>query len=302
MAFINDVIMYEPPEDAAVDSAALTEPQEIQVMSDLHLEFKFRVKGGKNDDRAAGYVVFDFPVAAPNLALLGDIGLATHEGLYHFLETQLHRFKRVFYVPGNHEYYGASPTQAMGRMQAFADRMQFVHAREPNEVGEFILLHRRRYDLSAHVTILGCTLWSHVPPHAEDAVWYHLNDFRQIEHWTVGAHNASHDMDRLFLTRELDKLRGSGRRVFIMTHHAPTTPGTSEPRFETGDNLPSYGFVTPLSDSEWWAPPITTWAFGHTHFNCDFVRKGVRVVANQRGYDAFETHRIGFIENKVLLV
>lgn len=296
MAYINDVQTYPPPVAPAVNVAALQDPQSIQVMSDLHLEFKFSVQGRTVE----GYGVFDFPVSAPNLALLGDIGLAKHNGLYHFLERQLRRFERVFFVPGNHEYYGSSPDGGMARMQAFADAMS---SRRGEGLGEFVLLHRRRFDLSPHVTILGCTLWSAIPPPAADTVSRVLNDFRQIEHWSVAAHNTAHETDRAWLAAQLAALRGSGRRVLVLTHHAPTAPGTSEPRFEHDGNLPAHGFVTALSNQrDLWASPVTTWAFGHTHFNCDFVRDGIRVVANQRGYEGFESHRIGFIEDKVLLV
>ncbi|EJD48406.1 serine/threonine protein phosphatase [Auricularia subglabra TFB-10046 SS5] len=300
MAYINEVQTYPPPVAPGADLTALEDPQAIQVMSDLHLEFMFRVKGGTAEDRKPGYEIFDFPVAAPNLALLGDIGLAKHDGLYDFFEKQLRRFQRVFFVPGNHEYYGSSPSSAMSRLQSFADKMS---SKQCKTFGEFVLMHRKRYDLSPNVTILGCTLWSHIPSFAEDTVWRVLNDFRQIEHWTVGSHNASHEADRAWLSRQLAALKTSGKRVLVLTHHAPTTPGTSEPRFEHEGNLPSHGFVTSLSEQkDLWDRPVTTWAFGHTHFNCDFIRDGIRVVANQRGYEAFESHRIGFIDDKVLLV
>jgi hypothetical protein len=74
-------------------------------MSDIHLEFPFRQKDGS---RGKGYTVFDFPKMAPNLALLGDIGLACEDGLFQFLERNLRRFERVFFVMGNHEGYGGS--------------------------------------------------------------------------------------------------------------------------------------------------------------------------------------------------
>jgi hypothetical protein len=42
---------------------------------------------------------------------------------------------------------------------------------------------------------------------------------------------------------------------------------------------------------------VAVWAFGHTHWNCDFERAGVRVVANQRGYRDGES---GFDAARVL--
>ena len=46
-------------------------------------------------------------------------------------------------------------------------------------------------------------------------------------------------------------------------------------------------FVTDLSDQICWTSAnVRLWAFGHTHFNCDFEDLGTkkRVAANQKGY------------------
>lgn len=68
--------------------------EHFQVLSDLHLE----VERGSTPP-----YTFDFPVTAPNLALLGDIGWTRDERLFEWLELQLSRFERVFFVIGNHE-------------------------------------------------------------------------------------------------------------------------------------------------------------------------------------------------------
>lgn len=74
-------------------------------MSDVHLEFHIRPATGPS---GPGYQVFDFPVSAPNLALLGNIGLTTQAGLFDFFLRQLHRFERIFFVLGNHEGYNST--------------------------------------------------------------------------------------------------------------------------------------------------------------------------------------------------
>jgi hypothetical protein len=68
--------------------------EHFQLLSDLHLEVE-RIS-------TAPYT-FYFPVTAPNLALLGDIGWTRDERLFAWLELQLSRFERVFFVIGNHE-------------------------------------------------------------------------------------------------------------------------------------------------------------------------------------------------------
>lgn len=69
---------------------------DIQLLSDLHLE----VERGEQP-----LYTFDFPVCAPNLALLGDVGWTRDDRLFEWLDLQLLRFKLVFFVSGNHEPY-----------------------------------------------------------------------------------------------------------------------------------------------------------------------------------------------------
>ncbi|KAH7097422.1 serine/threonine protein phosphatase [Auriculariales sp. MPI-PUGE-AT-0066] len=205
-----------------------------------------------------GYESFDFPV--------------------------LKRFRRIFFVVGNHELYDSSSTKAMVILEEFEKKMTIERLRNL-QLGEFVLMHRK--------------------PHAEIELRAKLGDFLNIENWTPGARNAAHDLDRLWIARELEALRTHSpqRRVLLLTHHAPTQPGTSEPRFEDDvGRLLNFGFASALHESAWWGPPISTWCFGHTHFNCDFVRQGVRLVSNQRGYDNADADRIGFQPAKVVSI
>jgi predicted phosphodiesterase len=66
----------------------------FQVLSDLHLEV------------GQQYSLFDFPAAAPYLILAGDIGrFKDYNALLNFLTAQTERFRLVFLVLGNHEFY-----------------------------------------------------------------------------------------------------------------------------------------------------------------------------------------------------
>src|ERR1700722_318365 len=74
----------------------------IQVLSDLHLEVE-RAGVGQ-----PGLYEFDFPAHAENLAILGDLGSTNDDRFFEWLDIQLRRFRRVFFVPGNHEPYWTS--------------------------------------------------------------------------------------------------------------------------------------------------------------------------------------------------
>lgn len=128
-------------------------------MSDLHLEtpkFLPMYNGIQINPRAR------------HLALLGDIGIAADDNLFDFLTRQLCQFEIVFYVLGNHELYSGSYEDAVARMEAFEKSIAFRREVEQRgedslaSLGRFVFLNRRRVDLSSEVTILGCTLFSHI--------------------------------------------------------------------------------------------------------------------------------------------
>jgi hypothetical protein len=78
------------------------------------------------------------------------------------------------------------------------------------------------------------------------------------------------------------------RQIVIFTHYSPTKLSQANDFHHTQDHSGvGTAFVTDLQDRICWkSSNVKLWAFGHTHFNCDFVneRTGMRVVANQKGY------------------
>jgi len=69
----------------------------------------------------------------------------------------------------------------------------------------------------------------------------------------------------------------------VFTHHAPTLLGTGDPKYVGGPT--NSAFATELTEEPGWTSGnVVLWAFGDTHWSCDFEREGVRVYSNQRGY------------------
>src|SRR5882762_2018654 len=135
----------------------------------------------------------------------------------------------------------------MTRMNAFIDQMRKKRTPDNKNYGEFILLDRTRYDISDDLTILGCTLWSHIPPAASEVLFRKLNDFRRIREWSVEAHNSAHSTDAEWLDHECAKIKAEepGRRVVIFTHHAPAVQGTSAPEHQSSPM--NSGFATDMT-------------------------------------------------------
>ncbi|KAL2169372.1 hypothetical protein VTG60DRAFT_6078 [Thermothelomyces hinnuleus] len=243
-------------------------PTVFQIVSDLHLETQ------------ASYE-YNFKQTAPNLALLGDIGQVADDGLFTFLEKQLRRYWN------------------------FAERMERL--RERSTIGRFVFLDRTRHDLDGGLTVLGCTLFSRVLPDQAAAVACRLVDFHKITGWTVEDHVDAHLSDLRWLNEQVEAIGRAepGRQIVVFTHHSPTADECATDRRHRDSPVAS-GFATDLGREPCrTSAAVVLWAFGHTHFCCDFVDEhGKRVVANQRGYalaresafDAAKTFVVGRAE------
>lgn len=262
----------------------------IQLLSDLHLE------------APKSYDLFEITPTAPYLALIGDIGCVKDNGYFPFIEKQLPKFKAVFLLLGNHEPYHSNWTTVKEKVMRFEKEMRNKHA--AGVYGSFIFLDQTRHDLSPDTTILGCTLYSHILPSQADHVSFGLNDFYHIDDWTVEQHNEAHFADLNWLNAQVKSIaeQEPHRRIVILTHHNPTTSARSLDPAHANSKISS-GFSSDLSGQVCWTSRnVKVWAFGHTHFNCDFVEPvaGKRAVTNQRGY--YFSQSVGFDEKKVIEV
>ncbi|KAI0450669.1 hypothetical protein F5B21DRAFT_489972 [Xylaria acuta] len=92
------------------------------------------------------------------------------------------------------------------------------------ELGELVILDRNKYRIEATsgetITVLGCTLFSRVPPEAAEAVSFGINDFYYTAGWSVEQqHNAAFKRDPAWLNAEVTALKGGGqyhRRAYAL--------------------------------------------------------------------------------------
>ncbi|KAE8379571.1 calcineurin-like phosphoesterase [Aspergillus bertholletiae] len=224
----------------------------FQVLSDLHLELNLQ------------YHCYDIPICADHLILAGDIGrLADYDEYRKFLQKQTDRFKYVFLVLGNHEFYNGTFATGLEKPQQLE--------REPCFEGRLIVLHRKRYD---------------VP---QEIVQMKVKDFQKIEAWSVDDHNANYDADLAWLLNEINSThlengtvgtRREQKSILVVTHHAPLLRATSSPQ-HVGSPW-SVAFATDVLPQI--PDGVDVWVFGHTHYSTDFMEGEVRVMSNQRGY------------------
>lgn len=240
----------------------------FQVMSDLHLEI------------GQYYSSFEIPVSAPQLILAGDIGrLHDHDNFCRFLTIQCSNFEHVYLVLGNHEFYSSSRPEALSFLKELQTR---------TELQNLSVLDRLRVDVSDNVTLLGCSLWSHIPADSESEVNARVSDFKQIHGWTVDKQNEEHQRDATWLRDQVESIHTSQphRRILIVTHHAPTCRYTNRPEHKHSPLNPA--FCTEILQSavrDWKGMhQVRCWIFGHTHWSVDFRFRRIHVIANQRGY------------------
>ncbi|KIW71079.1 hypothetical protein PV04_03287 [Phialophora macrospora] len=265
----------------------------VQILSDLHLEVP------------KGYDVFEIVPKAPYLALLGDVGTVapTHKDDYlGFLTLQLRQFRAVLLVPGNHEAYHSAWPETLNVLRTFERDV-----RKDASLGEFVLLDRATFWLpGTNVAILGCSLFSSVPANDEVAVSMGLNDFFHTRDWDVGTHNQAHRRDLAWLNAQVVDLGQADVKIMILSHWSPSLDGRAIDPKHVGSPI-ARAFSTDLSDEACYqSDKVKVWAFGHTHYNCDFTvqREGgagrLRLLANQRGY--YFSQAEGFDGEKIVEV
>jgi hypothetical protein len=131
-----------------------------------------------------------------------------------------------------------------------------------------------------------------------------LNDFYHFKDWDVHLHRQAHSSDLKWLNKQVCSVSQAepDRRIVIFTHHSPVFGGQAADLKDTKSSFTSE-FSTDLSGEECWNNPrAKLWAFGHTHYNCDFKDEttGKRIMTNQRGY--YLAQAGGFYKEKVVTV
>ncbi|MCW5597183.1 MAG: metallophosphoesterase family protein [Rhodocyclaceae bacterium] len=230
--------------------------------------------------------------AADLVVLAGDIGRHTHG-----LEWARTAFagKRIVYVAGNHEFYGAEYHGMRRELRRTARAL------------EIDLLENDAVVIDG-VRILGCTLWTDFRLYGNEfeAMGYarrRMNDFLQIRFEgspTVAFRPEDsavlHRHSRAWLEARLAE-PFVGKTV-VVTHHAPSLASIDD-QWKKG--LLTAAFASHLDPL---VARADLWLHGHTHGFADHMVGGCRVVCNPRGYvrDGRALERTGWNPELVLEV
>lgn len=229
----------------------------VRILSDLHLDVAdlqlgecepvdlFILAGDLGDPRSGAYVRFVDEVSA---ATRGTVVL----------------------VLGNHEHYGSTVHETIEHVRSLVKRW-------PNVT----LLERECLDVEGtDLRVAGTTLWSLIDEEQRCDIGRCVSDFGFIQGWYVEDHVHAHLESVRFLEEEVRRADEDGKRLVIVTHHAPSFRGTC--REEHRGSPFSSAYCTALDGMM--HPPIVAWVYGHTHHSNDIVvGGGVRLISNQRG-------------------
>lgn len=232
----------------------------IYAVNDLHLEIGF-------------WMPRPSTVAAADLVVLaGDIGRHA-EGLV-WARTAFSG-KRIVYVAGNHEFYGAEYHEMRCELRRTARELE-IDLLENDEV------------VIDGVRILGCTLWTDFRLFGNEACAMgharrRMNDFLRIRF--EGSPTVSlrpedtvtlHRQSRAWLEGKLAE-PFTGKTV-VVTHHAPSLASIDE---QWKKDLLTAAFASHLDPL---VAQADLWLHGHTHAFADHRIGDCRVVCNPRGY------------------
>ena len=251
-------------------------PVTIQYASDLHIEFPANKQFLK---------VHPLQPVGDVLVLAGDIvPFATMDKHKDFFTRLGDQFEHVYWLPGNHEYYGYDASKKCGRLQ---DKI----CANVTLVNNVAILHQ-------DVKLIFSTLWSHISPAYEWEIERVLNDFRVIRfgdfRFSAQRYNQLHTESLGFLKKEVIEAKES--KMVVFTHHCPTF--LNYPIQYKGDTL-NEAFAVELFDLIE-KSGISYWGYGHHHSNIlAFYIGSTQLVTNQLGYVQRNEHGL-FETGKVI--
>lgn len=242
----------------------------LRISSDLHLE-GFT---GKNDVELVNtFLPPDTRDAKSILVLAGDIS-SKPEQLIDFLFVAERRFKKVIYIPGNHEFYRHDYNTWISKCEHDFGACLTNTVYALGTVGF--------YELDGISFTFG-TLWGDGGKTPLDAfnVDHGLNDFRVIKNgesrFTVHHMVQIHKAQKALIDQYLKS--ANGKKV-VITHHMPSYR-LCHPRF--GNEI-NGGFAANCDDILAYDHAPDLWIHGHTHDTIDTTLWKTRIVANPRGY------------------
>ena len=233
----------------------------IQYCSDLHLEFK----ENKN------YLRENPIIPSGEILLLGGdiVPFAVMDSHNDFFDFVADNFEKVYWVPGNHEYYYFDVANKNSSFhEKIRSNVSLVNNVSVNE---------------SNVKFIFSTLWSKISPVNMRSIQQGMSDFKVIKRngqlFNPHDFNELHEQSLNFIKKEIQN--ATSDKMIVVTHHVPTF--LNYPAEYKGSDL-NEAFAVELFDliEE---SAVDYWLYGHNHRNQpDFDIKRTKMITNQLGY------------------
>jgi predicted phosphohydrolase len=232
----------------------------IQYVSDLHLEFY---------DKYQVHSLLKKIISKTDICVLaGDIGYPFQDTYEAFIRGISKKFKTVFIIHGNHEYYqldeniGKTMDDMVVKTKDIVADLDNVH-----------FLHNSYHDLNGY-RFIGSTLWSYIHDHR-----YLVNDSISIHNFGADNINKLHLVHATFLKQTLDQCKKDDMKAVVITHHLPSF-SLVDPQYKYSKH--SQCFAASCDDLI--TDPVQCWIYGHTHTANKSLINNIPCITNPIGY------------------
>lgn len=210
------------------------------------------------------------PTGVDVLVLAGDICGWRLERLTAMFSSFSAKYPNIVHVPGNHEFYGSTPTNVWNNIKTVASQFPNIHTLN----NETVIINGQRF--------IGGTGW--FPHYAHnDKFKQYMNDFRIIKDFEPWVYQQ-HQYLEVWLNEELLE------NDIVVTHHLPSVQCVA-PQYKLSPLTPF--FLSELDDLILEKKP-KIWLSGHTHTQFDFNIGPTRLVCNPLGYPGEQQEQAAF--------
>lgn len=256
----------------------------VQYASDIHQEFK-----------SADIIPKLFKnIKADVLVLAGDIcAMNKEEHFRKFVALITYyspRYKYIFHVAGNHEYYALDDNENPKAADA-ADCMDAINRKLKalnKQVKNYLYLNCDTVTVNingAPYTFIGATLWTKVSKkewkdaedRMNDYVYIHVNKKGTIRPFSIEDMQGLHAKHRLFIKKALLDSENQGIPTVLITHHKPISDTPAE-------KVTEYTKMYETEISNIFTPNLKAVIWGHTHKHHYSNENGVILTSNPKGY------------------
>jgi len=242
----------------------------IQVFSDLHIESWNKIPA--------------IPAIAKYLFLAGDICSANNPFFYKFLDYCSANWEKIFYVPGNTEFYNEKKNY---------NELHFEYKYKiAQKYKNVFYLDNDFIPLNDEIDVYGSIFWTYPAFDTTREAKTHIDDYRKITYFHKGL-NKLVKWDVSYV-KQLSKeayyslqnhLAKTKKKTIVMTHFPPIRTGTSRPNAyeEIASSLLSYSSWKDDSIENFTLKNVPIWISGHTHWSYSIEKRGCTFISNQLG-------------------